>query len=232
MEQGMRRIAAVGMVAVLGLGVVACGSSKNDARTAATESEALTATTPSTAPPTTVPTVASMQPLLLTTAEVGPDWTAVPPSGDNTDNSLPDCLAGLTSVSPDRPSADQEWDKLDKSFFDESIEFAGTGKIADEFAAATALFDGCKVLTLDANGTTLTGTMTRVPLTAGDQSAAYQLTFGANGITLVMDLGIVAVDGYELTTAYGGLGSADSATFADLTAKAVAKIKAGGGHAA
>ena len=210
---------------------MACGSSKDDAGTASTEGQALTATTPSTTPATTVPTAASMRPLLLTTAEVGPGWTASAPS-DTSADSLPSCLKGLTSISPDRPGAEQEWEQPSGAFFDESMEFAGADTISSEFAAATALFDGCKDLTLDVQGVTLTGTIAPVPLTAGDQSAGYELTFTANGITLVMDLGIVAVNGYELSTGVGSVGAADHATFADLTAKAVAKIEAGGGQTA
>ena len=229
----MKRMAAVGMVAVLGLGLVACGSSKNDAQSATTEGQGLTATTPPpTTAPTTVPTAASMAALLLTTAEVGPGWTATPSSGAGSGDSLPACLKGLTSISPDRPTAEQEWEQASGAFFDESLEFAGADKISAEFVAATALFDGCKDLTLDVQGVTLKGTISPVPLTAGDQSAGYELTFTANGITLVMDLGIVAVNGYELSTAVGAIGTADRATFGDLTAKAVAKIETGASQTA
>ena len=49
---------------------------------------------------------------------------------------------------------------------------------------------------------------------------------------MVMDVGVVGVSGYELTTFSGFLDAPDRATFEDLTARAVAKILSGGGQTA
>lgn len=231
----MRRIAAVGMVAVLGLGVVACGSSKDDAKTATTESQALTATTPSTAPPTTTtPSASSLDDLLLTAAEVGTGWKVVYSGASRpTTDSSGDCLSELSSTGPDRTDRTVEvQDEAGTVQFSESLEFAGDA-MAAEFAAAKAILDGCTTLTIDSNGTSVSGTLSPIEFPSfGGSAAAYEAVITGPGGTAVIDVAMVGVDGYEVSTSLFTVGAPDRATFADLTAKAVAKIRSGGGQAA
>jgi len=223
----MRRTAAIVMVAVVGFGVAACGSSKGSASSADTQAPATT-----TAAPTSAPTEAQLNQLVLTAAQVGSGWTASP-IDDGGSSALPACLSELEGSSQNGPQGQGQFDQADGGYFFESVGYAGPDTIATEFANVKSTLDGCHDVSIQTSGTTVTGTMQPVALTAGDMSAGYQLTFtGAAGQTLNMYVGVVGVNGYELSTAVGSMTGADPSTFDALTAQAVAKIKSGGGQSA
>ncbi len=245
-------MAAVGLVVVLGLAAVACQPSRDDAA-AELQSKSLDAT-PAPAldddllpvdpsDPFTDPSAPSdeeyeaLYDLLLTPIEMGPDWIYADDDGASEatffgDEEGPACFDVFNDAIPYRASAAEGYDRDDGDYFAETLSLAGTDVVASEFAQVVAALDGCTTVTFGSGDDAVTGTMTPVPMALGDMARGWEIVLVDDGQTVVMDVGVVGVAGYELTTFSGFLDAPDQATFVDLTARAVAKILSGGGQTA
>ena len=225
-----RAAAAIGAVAIAATLAAGCGSSGSSAE----KDEATTTTTE--APSTTTtkayagPTEAELDAMLLTAADMGPDWTLEPSTGSDDDSSS-DCLSQLkTKGIISDPRVDARFDYGNGAAYAfEGLTWAGDDPDAT-FDAAVEHIDSCTDVNLGSSDEPATLTPYTLP-TMGDQSAAWNITFTANGTTVVADL-VVATQGDIFVMALDGLAAGavpeDGTTqFVQGAVAKVAKVQAG-----
>jgi hypothetical protein len=196
-----RTATAIGALAVVATLATGCGGGGSSA-----EVERDTTTTEAEAPSTTVAqspySESELTAMLLTATEMGPEWTATTSDPDDDDDQL-GCLADLEddgTVSDEKVEVQFDYGN-GQVFVFEGLRWAGDDPQTTFEAVADAITD-CEVPAVSGSSTIESIDPIAYP-TAGDDSAAWEVTFSTGGQTITMQL-ILVVEEDVLIQVMGG----------------------------
>ncbi|WP_395293693.1 hypothetical protein ACF9IK_08840 [Kitasatospora hibisci] len=191
--------AAVVTVATLGTADLASGSPRTPAVTVQTAGAAAVPAAQA-VPAEQLPTDAQLRTALLTAAELGPEFTEVPPStgsspsGGASPVSGCDALRALLARQGAEPAPQQSHQEVEfegpggSPMVTESLTVEDSAKLTGDFATVTEAFTNCQSLTFD-DGAGTSVTFTATPITLGERRDAPAVRL--DGI-----LGGVQLNGY------------------------------------
>jgi hypothetical protein len=159
-----------------------------------------------------------------------PAGWAVDNSSDSDDSGPePPCLKHLKSGQKALDEAEADFVQgTDFPILQQQLAYVGTTAAAvRDYAIAVAALNRCRDFSFTSEGHKYTGTIGQLSFPKfGERSAAWRLALSAAGLTFGIDL-LIVQKGPELNLLlYGDLGTPDTAAFASIAAKAVAKMPA------
>ncbi|MFJ3792554.1 hypothetical protein [Kitasatospora sp. NPDC090091] len=191
--------AAVVTVATLGTADLAAGSPRPPAVTV----QAAAVRAAQAAPAGQLPTDAQLRTALLTAAELGPEFTEVPPSTGSSPSGGASPVSGCDALrallarqgaepAPQQPHQEVEFEGPGGSpLVTESLTAEDSAKLTGDFATVTEAFANCHSLTFD-DGTGTSVTFTVTPITLGERpdAPAVRLDGILSGVQLNGYIGI------------------------------------------
>ena len=229
-------LAAATALTIAALLLGACGSSSNSAvpTTTAPSSSPTSSTTttpsggadPSTPDPT--PADADMTALLVTVDDLPLGWVESDPSTDNPGDTDPSCITALDDLFRDSPSASTSFDSpFTGEYFYESAAKLGTNADA-VFNQLVDGLDACTDVSFVHDGRTISGMIEPISFDEyGDDSAAWRMTFLADGGIVEYDLLAARYADVIMVFAFAGAWPIDEFTFTDLLLSAEDVLLAG-----
>jgi hypothetical protein len=203
-----------GPAAVLAMVVIftACGSSSSTSSVA-----------------TSVAGGPDLSPKLLTVHDLPTGWSVYTKTSSSS-SGTPDCLNAITAPSATRVAkAEAEFTggASGVPYLDEAIDAFPAGKAHDALLNIDNGVTGCKNISVNENGTTLTGSVGAMSFPSfGDESNAYQISLsaGQGGITIGFDIVVVRKGDLLMGILLGDLGSPDVDTLQKIVQTAIAKV--------
>ncbi|HEY7007755.1 MAG TPA: hypothetical protein VH395_02375 [Jatrophihabitantaceae bacterium] len=216
-----------------GQGTTAGPTSGQSAASPSTSSPSSPSTpnTPSQSAPTRSASAAhrNVKAQLLTVDDLPAGWAADNSSDSDDSGPEPPCLKTMKAA--EKATEDAEADFVQGTDFpilQEQLGYFGSQATAlRDYAVAVATLNRCRDFSFTSEGHKFTGTIGRLSFPKlGQRSAAWRLRLTAEGLTFGIDL-LIVQKGPELNLMlYGSPGTPDTAAFAAIAGKAVAKMPA------